>query len=235
MAAKTLSVVVPPDGGARPLPTARKATREGFDERIPAASLRLRTGVDPLEVWPKSPDDFVSRGLGALERLASAGEQVGVAAEALLAEALGDGDRAIVAERLRLELQVAPEPPNRLVGAHQLAASKVAGRRYGDAAFLLSLMLGWKAGLFDGLLGLASVAATLGRVESARLFAREAIKTGVRHPSAYRIAGLMELEAGERRAAQSMLAIAARLARNDPRFRDDLHDAQRALLLMHLS
>ncbi len=203
--------------------------------RIPTPSLRLRTGIDPTEVWPKSPDDFVSRGLDALQRLAGAGESVALAAATFVGEALDEGEMAAVAARLRTELDSRPPTPNRLVGAHELAAAKLAEERHGEAALLLSMMLGWKAGLFDGLAGLASVAASLGRVEQARYFAGEAIKTGVRHPSAFCIAGLMDLEAGDRRSAQARLAIAARLARSDPRFRDDLHAAQRALLLMHLS
>lgn len=203
--------------------------------RIPTASLRLRTGIDPTEIWPKSPDDFVQRGLGALERLAEAGDAVSATAAGFVAEALAGEERAAVAESLRVEMNGRAGAPNRLVGAHELAAAKLAENRHGEAALLLSMMLGWKAGLFDGLAGLASVAASLGRVEEARYFAGEAIKTGVRHPSAFCIAGLMDLEAGDRRSAQGRLAIAARLARSDPRFRDDLHAAQRALLLMHLS
>jgi hypothetical protein len=55
----------------------------------------------------------------------------------------------------------------------------------------------------------------------------------VKHPRAYYITGFCELQRGNRKNAQSHLAMAARMARRRPEFRDDLRAAQRLLLILH--
>jgi hypothetical protein len=57
----------------------------------------------------------------------------------------------------------------------------------------------------------------------------------LKHPRAYCIAGFCELERGNRKAAQSLLALGARIARKRPEFAEDLRAAQRILLILHFS
>jgi hypothetical protein len=113
------------------------------------------------------------------------------------------------------------------------AVEAAAAGRIADAVALLSALLAWPSSEADGLLGLAVCAARLERYDTALVLATERLRLGAGHPRACCIAGLCELERGDRRAAQNYLAAAARLARRQPQYRDDLRAAQRLLIMMH--
>jgi hypothetical protein len=85
------------------------------------------------------------------------------------------------------------------------------------------------------LLGFALCAARHGDWDDAVILALESRRAAPGQPRASCLAGLCELERGNRRAAQTHLATAARLARANPAHGEDLRLAQRALLLMHLT
>jgi|GEM_PF-3181021 len=85
------------------------------------------------------------------------------------------------------------------------------------------------------LLGLALCAARHGDWDDALVLALEARRAAPGQPRASCLAGLCELERGNRRNSQTHLATAARLARSNPAYGEDLRLAQRALLLMHLT
>lgn len=85
------------------------------------------------------------------------------------------------------------------------------------------------------LLDLALCAARHGDWDDAVILALESRRAAPGQPRASCLAGLCERERGNRRAAQTHLATAARLARSNPAHGEDLRLAQRALLLMHLT
>ena len=73
----------------------------------------------------------------------------------------------------------------------------------------------------------------LDRYDEALPLAQESLKSGVRHPRAYCIVGMCELLRGNKAAAQENLAMATRMGRNHPEFREDMRLAQRLLLIRH--
>lgn len=85
----------------------------------------------------------------------------------------------------------------------------------------------------DPALGLAICAIRLGRLDEALALATESLRRGSKHPRAFCIAGLCELDRGELSAAQQYLAIATRVARSQPKFRNDMRMAQRLLLILN--
>jgi Flp pilus assembly protein TadD len=87
----------------------------------------------------------------------------------------------------------------------------------------------------EALSGLAYCGARLGKFGEALTLATECLKLPVKHPRAYCIAGFCELERGNRKAAQSFLALGARIARSRPEFAKDLRAAQRILLVLHFT
>lgn len=119
--------------------------------------------------------------------------------------------------------------------AYKHADTLVSEGRFREAAALLGAVAGVPNGTFDGLLGLAVCALQLKRPEVALALAHECLKLDPRHPRAHCLAAHCELKRGDRRAAQNHYALATRLARSRPEFREDLRAAQRALLLMHLA
>lgn len=123
-------------------------------------------------------------------------------------------------------------PWNRLL--YDGASAAVAAARFGEAIVLLVALTEVPAGRGDALIGLAVCAARLSAYEEALALALESRGLRPDHPRASCIAGLAELERGNRRAAQSHLAAAARLARGRPEFQEDLRLAQRNLLLMQI-
>jgi tetratricopeptide (TPR) repeat protein len=157
------------------------------------------------------------RGEGLLAEIS-----VGIAGR-MAGEAERDGDATVA------ELQaLAP-------AAYELAGEMVEAGRFREAVVLLCAIAGLRGGEFDGLLGLAVCALRLGRPEVALALAQECLKRDPRHPRACCIAAHCELKRGDRRTAQHYFALAARVARTRPEFREDLRSAQRALLLMHLA
>lgn len=118
---------------------------------------------------------------------------------------------------------------------YDLAAEEFRADNIGRAAALLATLLHGAMDEAEALSGLAVCAASLGLFDKALLLATECLKLPEKHPRAYCIAGFCELERGNRKAAQSHLALAARLARTRPEFRKDLQAAQRLLLILHFA
>lgn len=115
----------------------------------------------------------------------------------------------------------------------EFAADDFAAGRTQRAAILLSSVLFEDQLGPDPALGLAVCAVRLGRLDEALALATESLRRGSRHPRAFCIAGLCELDRGERSAAQNHLAIATRVARSQPEFRNDMRMAQRLLLILN--
>ena len=116
---------------------------------------------------------------------------------------------------------------------YDAAAESVAEGRINRAVAILASLLHAHPGEADALVGLAVCAARLSAWDAALLLANECIDLSAKHPRAYYVAGFCELSRGNRKAAQSYLAMAARMARRRPEFRDDLRTAQRLLLILH--
>ena len=85
----------------------------------------------------------------------------------------------------------------------------------------------------DAALALAICAVRLERYEQALPLAAESLRHGSRHPRAFCIVGMCELLRGNKAAAQENLALATRMGRNNPDFREDMRLAQRLLLIRH--
>jgi hypothetical protein len=118
---------------------------------------------------------------------------------------------------------------------YERAIEAVAADRIEEAVVALALVARSETGRADGLLGLAVCAAKIQDYETARVLALETLKHRPGHPRACCIAGRCELERGDKKAAQHHLALAARMGRRQPEFRDDLRAAQRLLLMMHMA
>lgn len=119
-------------------------------------------------------------------------------------------------------------------GLYGLAASADAEGQTGDAVTILAVLAGAGGPQHDALLGLAVIAARQGRMAEAFDLAGACLEAEDRHPRACSIAGICELERGNKAAAQAALAAASRIARRRPEHARELQIAQRALLLMHL-
>lgn len=115
------------------------------------------------------------------------------------------------------------------------AVSLVAAGAVSDAVTFLCALLDWPEARSDALLGLAICAIRMERHEVGLVLALDYLKRGGRHPRAHCIAGLCRMRCGNRRAAQNHLALAARAARSDPLFRDELRAAQRLLIALNFS
>lgn len=115
-----------------------------------------------------------------------------------------------------------------------LAAKAVTEKRNDDAMALLAVLAGWPGAEEPAALGLAVIAVRQNRMDDAFVIVTDLLDETDRHPRACSIAGICELARGNKAAAQSYLAAAARIARSGPQFRTELQIAQRALLLMHL-
>jgi len=118
---------------------------------------------------------------------------------------------------------------------HDLAVDGFKGGHIARAVTLFATLLHLKKQEADALSGLALCGVRLGQFSEALTLANECLNLPVKHPRAYCIAGFCELERGNRKAAQSLLALGARIARKRPEFAEDLRAAQRVLLLLHFS
>ncbi|WP_375453317.1 hypothetical protein [uncultured Methylobacterium sp.] len=176
-------------------------------------------------------------------RRADSGDPADAAVARLLAAPGADAaDRDAAAGRIADHLEadadlIAAGPAGRgWAGAlWTVAAAAVAEGRLREALALLAALVVAPAGREEGLLGLAVCAARLKQYEEARILALASRASGPGHPRALCVAGHCALELGDRRAAQSYLATAARIARRRIEFREDLRLAQRLLLLMHIA
>lgn len=212
----SLSLGRPTSGG---LPGAMRtdSSAPDIERRLRAALAAFVARAQAGEAGPRAAVDLLAPGS---ER------QLAAIAVELSAHMAGDGPAARPANGALHDLAPA---------AYELADVLVEAGRFREAATLLCAVAGLPGGDFDGMLGLAVCALRLGRPEVARALSQECLKRDPRHPRACCIAAHCELKRGDRRSAQSYYALAARLARTRPEFRDDLRAAQRALLLMHLA
>lgn len=115
------------------------------------------------------------------------------------------------------------------------AASLLANGEIDGAIAMLCALLDWDEARNDALLGLAICAVRLERYEEALALGLDYLKRGGRHPRSHCIIGLCYLKAGEKRLAQNHLAAAARAARGDAAYRDELRDAQRLLIMLNFN
>jgi Flp pilus assembly protein TadD len=118
---------------------------------------------------------------------------------------------------------------------HDFAVESFRNGHVNRAAVLFGTLLHLKMEEAESLSGLALCGVRLNRFDDALMLANECLKLPVKHPRAYCIAGFCELERGNRKAAQSLLALGARIARNRPEFAEDLRAAQRVLLVLHFA
>ncbi len=118
---------------------------------------------------------------------------------------------------------------------YDLAAAEFEAGRASQAAVFLGAILTSKPDDSEALSALALCAARLGMFDEALSIATHCLDLGDKHPRAYCVAGYCELERGNRKAAQSLLAMAARISRNRPECKNDLQAAQRLLLILHFA
>jgi hypothetical protein len=84
-------------------------------------------------------------------------------------------------------------------------------------------------------LALAICAARLRKFEAARDLAVASLECNPRYPRTLCVLGICDLLRGSKAEAQGRLALAARLARGHPEYREDMRTAQKLLLIRHLS
>lgn len=113
------------------------------------------------------------------------------------------------------------------------AESAFATGDFAKAIGPLCTLLGLEGGQDDAALALAICAVRLEAFDQALPLAAESLRHGSRHPRAFCIVGMCELLRGNKPAAQENLALATRMGRNHPEFREDMRLAQRLLLIRH--
>lgn len=205
---------------------------------VPGAMLAGSSPADIERQLGQALADFIRRAdagdigaRAALELIPVRGEQLLAEISLELAERMaGEAERPVEVGNSALAERHALAPI-----AYELAGEMVEGGRFREVVVLLCAIAGLPGGEFDGLLGLAVCALRLDRPEVALALAHACLKRDPRHPRACCIAAHCELKRGDRRTAQHYFALAARVARTRPEFREDLRSAQRALLLMHLA
>ncbi len=180
------------------------------------------------------PDMLLRGARSAFEARRWSGDPVASAVLALVPEAWSDAaiealHETILARRPKMGCR---EPTLLL---HACVAEAFAAEEIGRAVVLLAALHHIQAEEAETLSALALCAARLGRFEEALLLANECLKLPQKHPRAYCIAGFCELERGNRKAAQSLLAVGARIARGRPDFAEMLRAAQRVLLILHFA
>lgn len=118
----------------------------------------------------------------------------------------------------------------------KLASDALAEGRHDDAALLLAARLPLakeKPDIADALSSLALCGVSMGQFEEALKLAKECLAIDPAHPRAHCIAGLCQIQNGNRKLAQTSLALAARIARANPDYVEPLQAAQRLLLILH--
>ena len=178
---------------------------------------------------PQPLSEFAARGLHAIATGAAAGVKSARCALAMLGD---DGETAAArfADLLAASGVVADAH-----AAYELARSLDEAGRMADATVVLAVLSGTEAGQAAGMLGLAVLSTRQGRMDVAGDLVAACLETSDRHPRALSLAGIGELQRGDRQAAHAYLAMASRIARRHPDYRAELQIAQRALLLMHLA
>jgi hypothetical protein len=183
------------------------------------------------------------------KRRSASGDTVATAINTICSKTWTDSTISTLAKRSAAQAASYkhPEPPFPEVEAvsdrldfaayllYALAAEEFGAGNARHAAILLATLFNKAMDEAEALSGLAVCAASLGLFAEATRLAGECLKLPQKHPRAYCVAGLCELEAGNRKAAKSFLALAARLARTRPEFRKALQAAQRLLLILHFA
>ena len=188
---------------------------------------------------------FAHEGLRSLERAASAGEAAPSAALSLV-EATSAGldemiDRACEhiraalagTDSARLQPSNCPDAASRL--AFRLATGTFSSERPDWEILLLAILYFDEVYGDHAVLRLAAHAVRRQDLSAAEKLADECLRRGVKHPRAFCIAGLCELDRGDINAAQHHLALAARLSRAKPEYRADMRMAQRLLLILNFN
>jgi Flp pilus assembly protein TadD len=170
------------------------------------------------------------------ERRRTAGDTVASAILAVGASAWADDGIADLAAAIAGQPVSGSFGEDRIASLiHDCAVEALKARQVNRAAVLLATMQHLGIEEAEALSGLALCGARLGKFDEALTLATECLKLPVKHPRAYCIAGFCELERGNRKAAQSFLALGARIARSRPEFAEDLRAAQRVLLILHFT
>lgn len=204
----------------------------------PARIERSEEAVRLVSSGAASPLD---RAVSELKRRAESDIPQAVAAASLLLNVVGTKespaiDGSVLASLPAADARSSPQTAAAADALYQLAFRADAAGRLDEAVVVLCALAGTGWGEFDGCLGLAVIAARLKLFNEAMVLATRCLGGNEgRHPRALCVVGICELENGDINAAQTYLAAAARIARANPAFREDLQAAQRALLLMHLS
>ena len=173
---------------------------------------------------------------GEFERRRMADDAVASAILALGATAWADKGIADVEAAIAGQPVGGDSDENRMASLiHDCAVNGLKTGHIERAAVLLATMQHLGMEEAEALSGLALCGARLGKFDEALTLATECLKLPVKHPRAYCIAGFCELERGNRKAAQSFLALGARIARSRPEFAEDLRAAQRVLLILHFT
>lgn len=118
----------------------------------------------------------------------------------------------------------------------KLASDALEDGHHQDAALLLAIRLpltNAKPDIADSLSSLALCGVSMGQFDDALILAKECLAIEPAHPRAHCIAGLCQLQSGNRKMAQTSLALAARIARANPDYAEPLQAAQRLLLILH--
>jgi tetratricopeptide (TPR) repeat protein len=230
---------------------------------VDSTGIEIITGVaklPPLSLEPAMPEANVAvaadrvvalivAARAALERRSADGDAVATAALSLAPAWSDDAVRAAWDPSTeRQEARSSKPTPGRagpdaplagtareIRGLYERAQDEIEADRFAFAAILLLPVLHLEAGKADGMVALAICGVHLGNFDAARDLAIECTRLPEKHPRAFSIAGFCELQRGQRKAAQLLLAQAARLARRRPEFREDLRAAQRLLLILHFA
>jgi Flp pilus assembly protein TadD len=183
------------------------------------------------------------------ERRRAAGEAVAAAILALAADAWSEGALADIQANLDAQgcINDAGDAASTL-GAdvdantdgvasfiHDLAVDNFKTGYIARSVVFFATLVKLAAQEAEALSGLALCGVRLGRFAEALTLAMACLDLPEKHPRAYCIAGFCELERGNRKAAQSLLALGARIARKRPEFAEDLRAAQRVLLILHFA
>ncbi len=204
----------------------------------------LMTDAPPSAGDTPSAEALAATFQAAIGRLRSRVHDDALARAAL---ALAPGNRSDAIARIAARLGgggaakgPAPAEPADLVAGlgpalYALAVDALEAGDIDDTLCALTLLLASDVSRADAAIGLSIAAWRAGNDDLALDLAVEALSLNPGHPRACLVAGLAQLARGQRRAAQTYLAAASRSARRKPDYRDDLREAQRSLLLLHLT
>jgi hypothetical protein len=229
--------------GSLPLPV-RESKLEAQDIEIMMSLLTPRAGrAEPAGDFraagaPEATQvvSCVRAARGEFERRRTAGDAVASAILAVGAIAWADDGIADLAAAIAGQRVSGSFGEDRIASLiHDCAVDALKTGQVNRAAVLLATMQHLRMEEAEALSGLALCSARLDKFDEALTLATECLKLPVKHPRAYCIAGFCELERGNRKAAQSFLALGARIARSRPEFAEDLRAAQRVLLILHFT